>query len=86
MKDRQTKRWEGNIISECTGLGLGEALPKAEDRRGMEKSGCPIILAAPTVIQTTGCDHPFLRLVGSIFSSAEGFAISVYSQRIDAAF
>ena len=30
-KGRQKKRWEDNI-SEWTGLGLGEALRKAEDR------------------------------------------------------
>ena len=30
-KGRQKKRWEDNI-SECAGLGLSEALQKAEDR------------------------------------------------------
>ena len=35
-------------------LGLSETLRKAEDGEGMEKSGCPIILNAPTVIKTIG--------------------------------
>ena len=35
-KGRQRKRWEDNI-SEWTGLGLGEALRKAEDREGWRK-------------------------------------------------
>ena len=35
-KGRQKKRWEDNI-SEWTGLGLGEALPKAEDREKWRK-------------------------------------------------
>ena len=51
-KFRQKKRWKDNI-SERTGLGLNEALRKAGDR-GMEKSGCPIILDPPTVNQTMG--------------------------------
>ena len=42
------------IISEWTVLGFGEALRKAEDREEWKKSGCPIILDAPTIIQTTG--------------------------------
>ena len=36
MKGRHTKRWEDNI-SEWTGLGLGEALRKAEDREEWKK-------------------------------------------------
>ena len=38
-KDRQKKRWENirMIISEWTGLGLGEALRKAEDREEWRK-------------------------------------------------
>ena len=36
MKCRQKKRWEDNI-SEWTGLGLGEALRKAEDREEWRK-------------------------------------------------
>ena len=35
-KDRQKKRWEDNI-SEWPGLGLSEALRKAEDREGWGK-------------------------------------------------
>ena len=35
-KGRQIKRWEDNI-SEWTGLGLGEALQKAEDREEWRK-------------------------------------------------
>ena len=35
-KGRQKKRWEDNI-SEWTGLGLGEALQKAEDREEWRK-------------------------------------------------
>ena len=35
-KGRQKKRWEDNI-SEWTGLGLGEALRKAEDREEWRK-------------------------------------------------
>ena len=48
------KRDRKNNISEWTGLGLGEALGKAEER-GTEKSGCQIILDASTVIQTMEC-------------------------------
>ena len=36
-KGRQTKRWEDNI-SKWTGLGLGEALQKAEDREEWRKA------------------------------------------------
>ena len=52
-KGRQKKRWEDNNIrmdrirdvwSPSQGWG----------QRGVEKSGCPIILEAPTVIHTTG--------------------------------
>ena len=35
-KGRQKKRWEDNI-SEWIGLGLGEALRKAEDREELRK-------------------------------------------------
>ena len=50
-KDRQKKRWEDNI-SEWTGVELGEALQKAEDRE--EWRICPVIFDAQTVIQTRG--------------------------------
>ena len=36
-KGRQKKRWEDNI-SDWTGLGLGEALQKAEDREEWRKA------------------------------------------------
>ena len=36
MKGRQKKRWEDNI-PEWTGMGLGEALRKAEDREKWRK-------------------------------------------------
>ena len=37
-KERQTEKRDGKIISEWTGLGLGEALRKAGwGQRGMEK-------------------------------------------------
>ena len=58
-RGRQKKKWEDNV-TEWTGLKLGEALRKAENReewrtvvarrkQRMENSGCPIILGAPTV-------------------------------------
>ena len=59
-KGRQKKRWEDNI-SEWTGLVLGEALWKAEGQRGVEKSGCPIVLDAATVIQTKGWVSEWVR-------------------------
>ena len=50
-KHGQKKRWQDNI-SEWTGLELGEALQKAEDRE--EWRICPVIFDAQTVIQTRG--------------------------------
>ena len=43
-KGRQKKRWEDNI-SEWTGLGLGEALRKAEDRDEWRK-----VVARPSLM------------------------------------
>ena len=50
-KGRQKKRWD---ISERTGLGLGEALPKAEDREERRKVVARSSLMPQTVIQTAG--------------------------------
>ena len=48
-RGRQKKRWEDNV-TEWTGLKLGEALRKAENREEWRTvRGCPIILGAPTV-------------------------------------
>ena len=47
-KGRQKKKLEDNV-TEWTGLKLGEALRKAENREEWRKSSCPIILGAPTV-------------------------------------
>ena len=55
-KERQSekkKRWKDNI-PEWTGLGLGEALRKAEDREEWRKVVARSSLMPPTFIQTTG--------------------------------
>ena len=46
-KGRHEKRWEHNI-AECTAFELGETLREAENRARIEKSGCLIILGAPS--------------------------------------
>ena len=46
-RGRQKKRWEDNI-KEWTGMGFGDSLKAAEDRKRFERYFCNGIYGAPT--------------------------------------
>ena len=53
-KERQTEREMGRYNIRMDRIRVGGSPSQGWGQIGMEKSGCPIILDAPTVIQTTG--------------------------------